>query len=115
MQVDIWQLLIVTGGWSGAIMALATLLHNRRVKHAESLEARIVKAEERAAGDHKALAVQIHDTNRQIAEHYVRRVDLEHALRSITDAVEGNTEAIIEGNKRVDQLFQGVEWRKGSR
>lgn len=115
MQVDLIQIIVVTGGWSGALMGLATYLHTRRAGQMQKLADRIEAAEGRASRDHRALAAQITDTNQTIREHYVRRTDLTHDLDDIKKDIGQVSGGIAAIQQRVDQLFQSVEWRKGTR
>lgn len=115
MQIDLVQLVVVTGAWSGALMGLATYLHNRRIGQIQKLSDRIEAAENRAANDHKALAKQMADTNQTIAEHYVRRSDLANDLRDIKTEIGHVNGSLADIHRRVDDLFQSVEFRKGAR
>jgi hypothetical protein len=99
-------MIIVTGGWSGALMVLATYLHQTRVKQIQRLSDRIDAAETRAAMDHKALALQMVDTNRTIAEHYVRREDQAAAMRDLKEDMAGVIRAVSENTRRIDQFYQ---------
>lgn len=115
IQVDLWGAAAFVLANTGTIMTLALYLHKRRGDRLKELADRIESAEERASNDHRALAVSISDTNRTIAEHYIRRSDLMPMLKDIkADVISGN-EAIDALRTRVDQLYQSVEWRKGPR
>lgn len=115
MQVDIWQLVAIITGNSGAIMTLALFLHKRRDTRMRELSDRIMAAEARAAADHKALALQIIDLNLTHVEHYVRKDDLMPMLRDMKTEIMAGNHSIDKVSERVDELFKSVEWRKGTR
>lgn len=114
MQIDLWQLIGVTGGWSATLMTLAVSLHRIRRSQFDKLIERIERAETKAAKEHAALVVQVADINQTTAEHYVRKEDLQHDLRDIKDAIDSNTKAVSTIGARVDKLYQDVAWRKGA-
>lgn len=123
MQIDVWQLVGVTGTWTAIIVALALGLHKiRRSQWAEikaeiqgvraDLEDKIEASRETATREHAALVGQMQDITKTLGEHYVRKEDLHRDLGDIKDAIENITDAIANVGTRVDGLYQKVAWRK---
>jgi SMC interacting uncharacterized protein involved in chromosome segregation len=110
---DFWQLVGAMISVATPVMGLALALNRQRKAQMSGLYDRIAAAELRAQRDHKALAKQVQDTNLTIAEHYVPNARLETEIREIHQAlvrIDGN---VSEAYRRVDRLYQNVQWRPG--
>lgn len=110
--------------WATFASGVGIYLHSRsadqRRHFRQQVETQIAELAAQTKKDHDSTRVQIADLSRTVIEHYVARREFESGMHGLSEQVTearkeigGVGNQIADVHKRVDGLYQKVEWRRG--
>lgn len=120
MNTSDWiQVSLVIVGTMSILMTIVIYLHSRRTTAIERLDARIgdvelrlndrfIKISTSATAQHEAISRAISDLAATVANNYVRRIDLDSAMRTISEGITESRKDIGKVHERVDDLFRDL-------
>ena len=107
--MGIWiELIAAMGGWATVVVAVSTYLHTRRTTVLKDLIDKFEMEVKTQRLAHESMRIQMSDMARSFAENYVRKTDLDTALRNLGLQIVETRKDIGSIGNRIDDLVQST-------